>query len=523
MYSKREIDMNTDLERAFVSFVDLFASNWRNVRSEKSGRNNLILFMHEDLKRRLSAEASEKSEQFKKLVWETCLSHMENHQLKEDELGTVLLKSERAAKHFFRRSGLYLDLFEGATMQIKDAFEKYCNAFDSTACEITYLAPLELVEFSRPLMDFGKFQIRRFNGEELGKILNSEINKVFYPWAYIDSEKLQDYWFIYLKETVPLKSSNYFEKPVSFREFIRSAPPRNFDMKFTEYPRSIEVTLKQLSLYGWQADWWRNQEDVDVSGLIVTPDKEMDQNWVGFKVPFYLCISDSLLQGPPRSPDTSVLELEDFNLESGEPFGDRLIYISLDETETEEFERFTKQMVKMLDDLEERSAAWKSLNNALNCLIKGFFSSGIDQMLWHRIALEAILGENRPGERRRIARRVACILEKEPVKRQNLEARLNELYDFRCKLVHGEPLNNQGILHGHVQASREFARRSTIWFINCLHVIQEAAAKNRALTEVGREDLLLFLDLKRGQRNRIALMKNILPREFPHVETWRIE
>jgi hypothetical protein len=111
---------------------------------------------------------------------------------------------EHAVASFFRRSGCYVDIFDGKSISVDDAFQLFCQDFERREIQITYLVPLSYVDFGEESMDFGKFQIRRFIQKELEEKFRrlNRINEAFYPWAVIDVKEaievkmLDVYWFI---------------------------------------------------------------------------------------------------------------------------------------------------------------------------------------------------------------------------------------------------------------------------------------------------------------------------------------
>jgi hypothetical protein len=75
---------------------------------------------------------------------------------------------EMRAQAFLRLSGVYAQLAGGEALPVPEVYEQYCSAFQAKSVKITYLAPLEFVEFSQDFMDFGQFQIRRFSRDPAG-------------------------------------------------------------------------------------------------------------------------------------------------------------------------------------------------------------------------------------------------------------------------------------------------------------------------------------------------------------------
>ena len=147
---------------------------------------------------------------------------------------------------------------------------------------------MEFVYFAEESMDFGLFQIRKFSIEELNTILRNEINKVFYPWAYIDElYKLANYWFICV--TVPqyelILSHSIKIKPGAEVEIIEP-----IEINYTKYPKPLESILKYLTLFRW--------EQIARAGEF------------NFNIPLILQIKESLLSSPNNAPELLFLETE---------------------------------------------------------------------------------------------------------------------------------------------------------------------------------------------------------------------
>src|SRR5262245_56832976 len=99
-------------------------------------------------------------------------------------------------KAFFRRSGLYLSAHRGDRIDVVPWCRKYLEAFSAKTTRIKYLVPLESVEFDENEMDFGTFRIVQLSQSDLEILLQSDINKVFYPYATADLSNLDGLWFL---------------------------------------------------------------------------------------------------------------------------------------------------------------------------------------------------------------------------------------------------------------------------------------------------------------------------------------
>jgi hypothetical protein len=414
---------------------------------------------------------------------------------------------EHAVKNFFRRSGLYLDLTNNDVIDIDAVFQTYLEEFQRLETRVAYLIPIELVTFTESFLDFGKFQIRRYSENELDVILENRINKVFYPNAVIDVKLIKDYWFIHVPPTIPPTIH------VTFNDIGK------VQLQYTRYPESVELILKRLVLFDWQVDHWRLTSP---SASRETNLEDLEKYWIGFGVPFVLVVNNDLLTRPRIAPDTSRLAREPyFDPLTQEEIGEiptRLI--NLDEKETEELKVFIQRTDDILSKLEPLPDDWQFLNIALLSLMKAFFSDGLDQLFWHIITLEALLGEKGEGVVKRLAKRIGRIQGRTKTERKNIRKQFRKLYDFRSDLVHGRDIEEH-VYVGHLHNARDLARKTILWFLRYLQAIQEAALKEQTEGSVPtRDEILMIIDLDRSSRLRLSQLMPTLPSEFPCVQNW---
>jgi hypothetical protein len=80
-------------------------------------------------------------------------------------------------------------------------FQLYEEAFQKEIFEVIHLVPLLGLGFHEPYLDFLKFQVRLFTSDHLNKVLDNDVNTIFYADCFIDTSQLMC-WFLYYKETV---------------------------------------------------------------------------------------------------------------------------------------------------------------------------------------------------------------------------------------------------------------------------------------------------------------------------------
>lgn len=404
------------------------------------------------------------------------------------------LNWEDSIKNFFRNSGCYINLFIGKNLNDKDLFESYCNQFQKQDYQIKLLALMEFVEFAEDSMDFDSFQIQRFSTSELKTILKNEINEIFYPDAFVDTSKLDilsNYWFISFRapkrQLLPGKRiySWSFKKPI--------------EEKYSEYTKPIEDILKCLFLYEWKYTPY---------GFI-------------FEVPLFLYVGESLIVSPSNVPDLSVLETTDVeDTLTHEPVEVPAIQFSLNTSETIQFKKFIQKTKDILDNLKINENNWKFLEIAQNYFIKATFSTGLEQLLWHFVVIEALLGDDKPNLTSRLASRLASILGRNENERKYIKKNFKELYKIRCNLVHGNPFDEK-VCVSHIYDIRNLARRSLVWFLYYLSYIHARIPDIRNPQNIPtREDILTLIDMERGRMARLDRLIETLPAEFPYIREW---
>jgi hypothetical protein len=421
---------------------------------------------------------------------------------------------EQAVKNFFRRSGYYIDLFEDKNIDSDDLFRKYYESFKQRKTEVIYLAPLEFVDFNPDnlVMDFGTFQIRKFSKNELKIIFQNQINEIFYPRAVIDLDLMQNYWYIYFtqEEEIPKIGYIYLDLDFNSLEKVKS--------KYTNFPQALEQRLRILSLYHWQADWWKK--------YAIQEQTEKEVGWVGFEIPVFFKINKSFIVDPNHIPDFKrKLFTEPVYDVKGNTIGEiPKAYINLNEKETNSFKVFTKETTKIINGIDINKNKWEFLDISLGYFLKAFFTDsfekGLEQLLWNITALEALLGEKNNDLTESLARRNSTILGTTQKEKIYIKKQFKELYNFRCALVHGIHFKKE-IYIGHLRVCRDLVRKTILWFLHYLYFIQkEILEKENYQINIKRKDILNFLDLEPHSRENIKNLSNKIPKNFPQVKGW---
>jgi len=502
--------MINNIEEKFHDFISLSQKTFLEYHKKDNMFKKLDTFSNdisEDIFT-FTVKGLEKSSEFDLLVEETLNLYSEDYHSKDKS------SWEQAVKYFFRRSGYYYNFFDGNNINIDILFKKYCESFKQRKTEVIYLAPMEFVDFKPDnlVMDFGTFQIRKFSKNELEIIFQNQINEIFYPWAVIDLDLLQNYWYIYFTQEEAITKIGYINLYLDFDslEKVKS--------EYTNFPQALEQRLRILSLYHWQADWWKKDT--------IQEQTEKEVGWFGFKIPVFFKINKCLIVAPNHNPYfKSKLLTEPIYDVKGNTIGEGpTMYIHLNEEETNSFKVFTKETTKIINCIDMNKNKWKFLDIALGYFVKAFFTDsferGVEQLLWNITTLEALLGEKNNDLAESLARRISIILGTTQNEKKKIKKQFKELYNFRCELVHGSHFEKE-IYIGHLRLCRDFVRKTILWFLHYLYFIQEEIlGEGNCKKTIERKDVLNFLDLEPNSRENIKNLSYKLPKDFPRVKGW---
>jgi hypothetical protein len=237
---------------------------------------------------------------------------------------------------------------------------------------ITYVAPMEFFHCDADEIPCGDASIRTLSDDDLRVVLHNENNRQVYPFAYIDLADLNGYHFLVAKEVRHRKVWNALDFGAVFNGTV--AP------SYSGFPKAVERALQLITLWHW-------------SGFDPYADEYME--WAGPElphVPFVLTRSNSLFYRPTPSPDLRMLAKEGVLDNYGEEVGQRPIHYMGSGTDGEQLSRFFVGCRESIGKVKKQRAAWKPLEAGLNFLVKGFSTVGIEQLLWHMTAIDAVLG-----------------------------------------------------------------------------------------------------------------------------------
>lgn len=487
------------LRTAFDAYLQLVARKTEGLRAGPQPRGGLIVISKPELElRRIVEESLEQGGEFKRLVRLTRSAFPDDFfsEMSDD------VWAERI-RRFFRRSGTYSRYLGQPEIDTASSFAAFEGAFKQREMLVRYLAPLELVRFSRDHLDCGSFSIQHFSRERLDGILQTAVHRVFY--ANADTERLCEYWFLVAEECQPAQGPSCVFHVRDFDDVVSASyqPP----------PGPVERAVQVLSLFDWE-------------------------RWGGFRLPFVIVTDDNLLRAPCRwwcagrwavAPDCSRL------LKSGK----RAI---LDEDASSQLENFSRETGSILAQYPE-THPWHFFEIAITYFERAFQTEGLDQYLWYMVAIEALVGGEPPEPvlttiYRRLARMFGS-------SKKKMKDRFEPLYKLRCDMVHGRALGTAesqaqdaviGSLPGRsrvlgsapgarVTEIRQLARQAIRWFAHWLDHVRRTYPPDESLLPK-RDQLLSVLDSDERRRpymDNLQQIENLLqklPRGFPNVSEW---
>ena len=475
------------LETAFQRYVSLAECKLQRLTEEPRTSRKLTVLVNRRIELKALVDELETQSEFKELVKETGFVFS-----KDCSRGEIKGKWKHCVQDFFRRSRVYLQLHKLKKVDVDRLFRKYQNSFQKSHVEITYIAPMELVQFAEDSMDFGTFQIRKFGEGELNTLLQNDLNEIFYPWAVTDVKQLADYWFVIVKAPLPAP------EPGSIR--ISSHP--RLSVEYSPFEKPLAAAIQQLALFDWCP--------------VYHQDCNRRFDWDRCIIPFVLTSSSDLLERPRPAPDLDILQKRYVSdPETGEPIEVPEPMIFLTKEETNAFVNFVRQMENLVSKLEINRGRWPFLEHGLGFLVKGFLTESMEQLLWHVVAVESLLGKKEDRGTGALKRRIGFILG------STEEEKFEELWNFRCDLVHGNPECTKARIYLMDSNARDIARKTIQWFLNYLDHVTAVYKKHGPFPN--REKILRDLDSFKNLNDPNSVVeecRRTLPKGFPNVPGW---
>ena len=170
-----------------------------------------------------------------------------------------------------------------------------------------------------------------------------------------------------------------------------------------------------------------------------------------------------------------------------------LIRWAFDQEETAAFEQFLATKADQLATIRRIGEAWHFLDRALNFLLKACFTFGVEQLLWHTVAIEALLGEDRQGLVSQLKRRIAVVYPGDAGRKKRAAKVFDQdVYDLRSKLVHGGELREAD--RKDLRNARILARTIAVRMIEMLASLGAMIETKKLQALPSRVDVLESLD-----------------------------
>jgi len=491
--------MAKKLERLLEEYLQLVERKYQaTIMSKRKGI--LKLYSNRELEFSEFIIHTEKHTIFEQLVNETYKFKYSHYFEEKDSILDLSFDDlKRKIINYFRRSGCYYDIYINESVYSGSTLQKYVDALTRKEKEQYYFALMEYVGFAEHLMEFGQFRIQKFTADELDNMLNNKINKIFFTRSYLKMEQLkelEDYWFICLTKKSPVQGYRGHVWEIESGQDVTHT-----DIEFAQFPIEILPFIKILSLFDWQADSLKKiRREID----------SIETSAIKFKIPFVFITDDDLLEPPKDAPDLSMLKTEQFttwdnNKEDINVYEVPERNIILNKERTDYFINFINETNRLYSSIRIDENGWQFLNLSLDFFIKGFFSNGLEQLLWNIISIEALLGgenggyewKNKDGDLKKegltekLSRRIALILANEPEHQKGIKREFKELYDFRCDLVHGNRFEKK-VLIKHLLNTINISRKTILWFIYALNEIQNVLSEEK---KEPRESILDKIDI----------------------------
>lgn len=468
------------LYQSFISYVEQAKLHFKSSVFDK--RTDNVVYISRPYQICTIVEQLEKSEEFSRLVSNFSVAFGGKPINKSVLSSASYYRTDSIPryrlKNFFRRSKLYIKFFENNFDDVDVYFEHLWSVSNERKVETTFFRLLEGVSFPESDIDFGKFKIQNFSKSELDKLVDNELNQIFYPYAVLDTKELQNCWFIVDKsyKTYP-KIDEWPEKALDESLLVsRTFPDR---------------TIQLLSLFEWGNKSLTSGDDND--------DKIF--GWLKFSVPWSFHISDDIFENPSHIQDLPELPYSPYFDTQGNEVGmSPVFYFDLETDDLENLKSIVKKALAFFDSIDLEKCKWTFLSRAMGYFAKAFFTKDkFEELLWHITVLDILLCEkNRVMDN--IRRRLGIIYgEKNKKKVKAVRKKFTELYDVRSDLVHGNSLvkkdgKQKEIYFGHLKSARILARDTLIWFIDTLAFMHsELRSHSISLEDYPQRDELLFI------------------------------
>ena len=472
--------MPTTLQKAYNAYCDVVRKKFPPAAQDRISTDSIHLIQSR-------VEECEATPEFATLCKETVRTKLS---YESKDINFTLSRYKSCIQHFLRRSNFYSNVFHEKKTDFD--WQRYNSAFSQEKEIITHLAPLEGLDFHEDEYNFEDFKIRRLTKEELDCLLEQETAQLFFPNAKTDTDLLSYYWWLIVAEEKNIPRRDFFDFDFSDYDKVRH--------KTTDFSEIINRALLRLTLVNWKKDDLCDE--------------------IPLQIPFIISVSNDLLNPLPIAPDLLKLFMEPLcDQRTGEEIGERPFHLCwINKQKSEDFKAQVQRYHAMLKNLEAPPKRWNFLNVATTFFLKASFSSGMEQLLWNIVVIEALVGEKGDGLTEKIAKRVATILGTTKEEKDLFRKTFKKLYSFRSNMVHGNTIDDKVMLQ-HLLEARQLARGLLVWWLHYLAGVKSAISDMEKLPE--RKILLSLLDTNATDRSHLEKLCAQLPNDFPKVQEWR--
>lgn len=339
---------------------------------------------------------------------------------------------------FFRWSGCYIDLFERTSKPDSEYLKLLRDQYEIDEITTRWFALLDGARFSKDLIDFGSFSIRRFTPKDLDNIFDRKVAEIFYPHTIVDSERYSKHW--------------YLVKEVKWKQ----------------------VTLGHI-LSQFNPVWHNFREELQA--IYMFP---VDGN---FSLPWFARKSDTLINPfwhlTIFREDNLLPVLPVFDDDGGVIGQAPMTTCSLNEEETTNFNEFVSRCFELFGTYasgKEGEFIRTSLKAFLRAMIKKGAAgawveedAGEEAFVQLVTAIEALVGEKGEGLTDKLARRVAILLGDDESDTIEKWHSMKKFYDMRSDVVHGnrEELDKDKLREG-LEILPEWVRKATLHMTSLL-------------------------------------------------------
>lgn len=333
-------------------------------------------------------------------------------------LRSLGLPCQLLAKH----ANLALDLPTAA-----DAIEL---AFTRKTTVRRHLCPLDLAD-DLPPISFGTSRVAKFSSAELEWLFDVPRLTRNYQGLQLEAQRFAQFHWLVVEEEVTLDPRPEARaSPFLFVDMSQDFG--EIDPHLGRLPPAVETALFFLLLAPWEE--WSTLQQLD---------------WRGFRIPWIYTADEDLFARPARPPSVESLSLEPWIVENGrgeEIELERPKTLPLVEGASAALQLFTEDLWTQL-----QAACATSLFEPpiVHFLVRAFLADGVDEVMAHMTAIEAILGleadyrgklrpkpdpHSKLSPTQRVAARVAGVLD-------DAKAALDyeKLFELRSVYSHGRP------------------------------------------------------------------------------------